>query len=82
MGTPLRAIEVTGTIDERHQLVFDEPLPLTGPSRVRVIILVEGEQAISEEEWLLAAAASPSFDFLRDQAEDIYSITDGKPFND
>ncbi len=40
-----------------------------------------GEEDIDESEWLQAAAKNPAFDFLEDPAEDIYSITDGKPFN-
>jgi len=35
-----------------------------------------------EEEWLRAAAANPAFDFLREPQEDIYTLADGRPFND
>jgi len=31
-------------------------------------------------EWLQAAAANPAFEFLKNQAEDVYKATDGKPF--
>jgi hypothetical protein len=34
----------------------------------------------SEIEWLKAAANNPVFAFLQDPAEDIYSLSDGKPF--
>ena len=37
---------------------------------------------IDEQEWLRAAASNPSFDFLYDPDEDIYTLADGKPFND
>jgi tetratricopeptide (TPR) repeat protein len=40
----------------------------------------EGE--IDEYEWLHAAATNPVFDFLKDPEEDIYTLADGKPFND
>ena len=30
-------IEMTGTVDTEHRLVLDETLPITGPTRVRVI---------------------------------------------
>jgi len=46
---------------------------------------VEGsllDDEISEEEWLYAIAHNPAFDFLKDPAEDIYSVQDGKPFTD
>lgn len=37
---------------------------------------------IDEQEWLQAAASNPVFDFLKDPEEDIYTLADGKPFND
>ena len=40
MGVATRAIETAGTIDAQRQLVLDEPLPIDGPTRVRVIILI------------------------------------------
>lgn len=78
----MNAIETTGTVDERHQLRLDQPLPIAGPSRVRVIILVPEEGDIEEKTWLKAAAANPGFDFLKEDAEDIYTRDDGKPFHD
>jgi len=35
----MNPIETTGIVDAQHQLRLDEPLPISGPSRVRVIIL-------------------------------------------
>jgi hypothetical protein len=77
-----KAIETTGTVDEQQRLLLDEPLPFAGPSRVRVIILVEEASDIDEAEWLQAAASNPAFDFLKEPEEDIYSLDDGKPFHD
>lgn len=82
MEIPVRAIETTGTVDEHRQLHLDEPLPVVGPSRVRVIILFPEEADIDEREWLRAAARNPAFEFLRDPAEDVYTLADGKPFHD
>jgi len=82
MGTLKKAIETTGIIDTRHHLVLDEPLPVAGPTRVRVVILVPEEPDADEGEWLKAAAANPTFDFLRDPTEDVYTLADGKPFHD
>jgi|LGVE01.1.fsa_nt_gb hypothetical protein len=76
----LKAIEVMGTVDEKSQLHIDEPLPITGPSHVRIIVLFSGEKEMDEREWLQAAAANPAFEFLKNPAEDIYKATDGKPF--
>jgi hypothetical protein len=77
-----KAIEVVGMVDKESQLHIDEPLPIVGPSRVRVIVLFHGEMDEEDREWLRAAAANPAFEFLGDQAEDIYKPTDGKPFHD
>ena len=82
MEKAMRAIEVTGTVDEQHQLHLDEPLPIAGPTWVRIIILFPEEADIDEREWLRSAAMNPVFDFLKDPAEDIYTLADGKPFYD
>ena len=77
-----KAIEITGIIDDQRQLILDEPLPVTGPTRVRVIILLPDDADIDELAWLQGASGNPAFDFLKDSAEDIYTLQDGKPFND
>ena len=41
----------------------------------------EDVEEIGEEEWLRAAATNPVFDILKDPEEDIYTLADGKPFN-
>jgi hypothetical protein len=82
MGAALKALEVAGTIDEKQRLHLDEPLPIVGPSRVRVIILIPEEAEVDEEEWLRSAAMNPAFDFLKEPEEDIYTLADGKPFHD
>jgi len=82
MELSTKAIEITGTIDTQRQLVLDEPLPVVGPTRVRVIILLPEEADIDEMEWLRAAATNPAFDFLKEPEEDIYTLADGRPFHD
>ena len=84
MGTPVRAVETTGVIDDRRQLWLDTPLPVVGPSRVRIIVLIPEKEyeEISESEWLHAAAINPAFDFLKEPEEDIYTLADGRPFDD
>ena len=81
MENPLQAVELIGTIDEKGQLHLDEPISAVGQGRVRVILLPE-EAEIGENEWLKAATENPAFDFLKDPAEDIYTLDDGQPFND
>ena len=82
MDITMKAIEVTGTVDEQGQLHLDEPLTILGPRRIRAILLFPEETDIDEREWLQAAVSSPAFDFLKDPAENIYTLTDGKPFYD
>ena len=81
MENPLQIVELIGTIDEKGQLHLDAPISAIGQGRVRVILLPE-EAEIGEKEWLKAAASNPAFDFLKDPAEDIYTLDDGQPFND
>ena len=78
----MNAIETTGTVDEQSRLLLDRPLPITGPSRVKVIILVPESEEIEEAAWIEAGAANPSFDFLKDESENIYTRADGRPFHD
>lgn len=82
MEGPMRAVEVTGTVDEERQLRLDSSLPISGPLRVRVIVLYPVEDELDESEWLHTAARSPAFNFLKEPEEDIYSPSDGKPFHD
>jgi hypothetical protein len=81
METRMQAIELTGTIDDQHHLVLDGAIPIVGPKRVRVIVLYPLDDEPSEDEWLYTIARNPAFNFLKDSAEDIYTVQDGKPFN-
>ena len=78
----LTAIEMTGTVDQKQQLQLDDPLPIMGPTRVRVSVLYPLAEDISETEWLQTADHNSVFAYLRETTEDIYSVTDGKPFHD
>jgi hypothetical protein len=83
METPMTAIEMTGTVDENHQLQLDGLLPFAGPKRVRVIVLsplTEIAEDWDEKEWLKSSFNNPAFQYLQDPEEDIYTISDGKPF--
>lgn len=79
----MTAIEMTGTVDENHQLKLDGVLPFAGPKRVRVIVLsplIEIAEDWNETEWLKATLNNSAFEYLHDAEEDIYTIKDGKPF--
>ncbi|MDZ7291230.1 MAG: hypothetical protein ONB44_15590 [candidate division KSB1 bacterium] len=83
MSLPLRAVETSGTLNEPNRLQLDNALPIKAPCRVRVILLfAENGDDWNEAEWLKAAALNPAFDFLKDPAEDIYTLEDGRPFHD
>jgi hypothetical protein len=79
-----QAFETTATVNAPQTLHLDEPLP-PGAQRVRVIVLLNGEEyddsEISEEEWLKASSRLQALDFLNGEGEDIYTWEDGKPFN-
>jgi len=82
MGPMLTAIEMTGTVDRQSQLRLDRPLPFSGPTQVRVIVLYPQTEEISETEWRYLAAQNPAFAYLHEKSEDIYSLNDGIPFHD
>ncbi len=82
MESTMTAIELTGRINKQRQLELDGDLPIAGPMRVRVIVLYSLYDEWDEDEWLQAAASNPAFDFLKDPAEDIYTLSDGEPFDD
>lgn len=82
MKPTARAMETTATIDDDRHLRLDEPLPSDRPRRVRIIVLWPDDQDVSETEWLQSATRNPAFDFLREKAEDVYSVSDGQPFGD
>jgi hypothetical protein len=81
MESKMTAIEMTGTVDERRQLRLDDTLPIVGPMRVRVLVLYPADD-LDEDEWRRAAARDPAFHYLHDAREDIYTLSDGKAYND
>ncbi len=82
MESTMAAIEMTGVINKHRQLQLDAELPVTGPKRVRVIVLYPLSDEENETEWLRTAACNPAFDFLNDPEEDICLPEDGKAFHD
>ena len=78
----LKAIETTGRVNKRRKLDLNGKLPFKENTTVRVIILSEENDEINDNEWLQAASRNSTFSYLDDPVEDIYSIDDGKSFND
>ena len=81
MAGTMTAMEMTGTVDEHHQLRFDGTLPILGPTRVRILVLYPLSDEWDETEWLQAATRNSAFAFLSDPEEDIYTLADGEPFH-
>jgi len=76
----LTAIETTGTIEQSGRIVIDETFSVNTPTSVRVIVLFPENEDFNENEWLKTASKSEAFNFLNNPDEDIYFLTDGKPF--
>jgi hypothetical protein len=77
----MRAIETTGILNTQGQIQLDHPIPLEKARFVRVILLIP-EEELDEHTWLNAVSNNPSFAFLHDPEEDIYSLKDGQPIAD
>ena len=78
----MKAIETTTITDKKGYLKLNMSLQIK-EKPVKVIILMEENEDEDEEViWMQAISTNPVFDFLKDKKEDIYKITDGKPFND
>ena len=79
----MKAIEISTKTDKYGRLKINYPLN-NRDSNVRIIILVdENNDDINDEElWMRAISTNPAFDFLKDTSENIYSLTDGEPFDD
>jgi len=75
----MRAIETMGSMEKSGFLKLDVPLYIDKKQKVKVIILYNESDEISDGAWLNAISTNPAFDFLKDKKEDIYSIADGKP---
>ncbi|PSR18270.1 hypothetical protein C8255_08275 [filamentous cyanobacterium CCP3] len=78
----MKAYELPATVMANGHLTWpDFQLdPALKDAQVRVIVLVEEANDLSDDDWLKAATQNPAFDFLQDAEEDIYSVSDGKPF--
>lgn len=78
----MRAIETTGILNTEGQIQLDRPLPQDKAGRVRVILLMPEEDETGARGWSGAISTNPSFAFLHDPEEDIYTLEDGQPVND
>lgn len=79
----MKAIEITAKTDKAGHLKINYPMNKR-ESDVRIIILVDEISDEDDEEklWINSISSNPAFNFLKDSNENIYSLTDGEPFND
>jgi hypothetical protein len=79
----MKAIEINTKTDKYGHLKINYPVNKP-ESNVRVIILIDEKTDEFDEEklWMNTISTNPAFDFLKDPTENIYSLTDGEPFND
>lgn len=77
----MKAIEINAKTDNSGRLRIDVPLKKINKS-VRLIILFSEEESFEDEKiWMYVNANNPSFDFLKEPEEDIYSLKNGEPLN-
>ena len=75
----MQAIEISGKIDENGDLKTFDRLQFRN-KEVKIILLFEEDELESNANWLKAAAKNPSFQFLSEPEEDLYTNLHGKPF--
>lgn len=80
----MKAVEVNATISNPYELHLSSPLLGVRSRKVKLIVLFnEGSsEEINEDEWTkLAIENNSAFDFLKAPEEDIYTLSDGRPYN-
>ena len=76
----MKAVETTGHMDQPGLLRLDTKINFDKTKLLKIIILIQEEDEISNSVWLESISLNPAFDFLKDAKEDIYTSTDGKLF--
>lgn len=78
----MKAIEVTGSVNEEGCVQIDQPLPAAKSTRFRGILLFPDSESSLDQEWSSSAVQASVQDWLDDPAEDIYTLEDGEPVSD
>jgi hypothetical protein len=78
----MQAIELEAEIDYNGFVKIEKPLTFIKNRSVRLIVLIteEADELANDQLWVKSITTNTAFDFLYDQAENIYSIADGQPF--
>ena len=79
----MKSIEINTKTDKEGHLKINYPLNKKD-KKVRVIILLDEQNDDIDEEkkWLNSIQSNPAFDFLKEPSENIYTLSDGEPFNE
>lgn len=78
----MKAIEIHSETDQDGVLKIHYNINKSN-SKVRVLILYDDKNESDDENlWLQSISHNPSFDFLNDPAEDLYSLKDGESLHD
>ncbi len=75
----MKAIEITGSVNEQGKVELDQPLTASKSTRFRGILLFP--DADEAQEWSLSALQASASEFLNDPEEDIYTLEDGSPID-
>lgn len=89
MSLNLHTVEATANLDENGVLHVNEPIRGLEAGEVLVIVVARAQNHpvperyddISSQEWNRAMMNSSALAFLKDPAEDIYTLEDGEPID-
>jgi len=79
----MKTIEIKSKTDTHGHLRIDYQLDKPEKS-VRVLIMLADEVGDADDEqlWLKSISNNPAFEFLAEESENIYSVSDGEPLGD
>lgn len=75
----MKAYELPATVTANGSLTWPD-FQLDPALKDALVEETKDDGEITDDEWVRSAAQNTAFDFLRDSEEDIYSVSDGKPF--
>ena len=78
----MKAIEIESKTDSKGFLRMNYSLEHKDKTVKVIIMYEENSDEDDEAEWLKSVSKNPAFDFLKDEAENIYTIENGEPVND
>jgi hypothetical protein len=76
----MQAIETFATIDNGGFIKMALPLKIRNKAAKIIILIEEDDDEINDAMWAKAISSNSTFDFLHDEAENIYSELDGIPY--